>query len=130
MGAPSQQQIDDCIADGLARRDSEDVIFERCRRLQRLSDEELAAMGIRPAPERGETIAQQSPNSAKSARSARPTTAPDGIRCVSIDDAKGASAMRQHCGSEAQAAALRNPRQDEQGNTQGNNPPVSAARQS
>ena len=49
MGAPSRQQIDDAIADGLARNLGEDEIVKRLSGLERLSDEELAAMGIFPA---------------------------------------------------------------------------------
>ena len=65
MGAPSQEQIDKCIIDGLARGESEDEIYDRATTLWRLTDEELAAMGIGPAPERSETSAQQSKSSAK-----------------------------------------------------------------
>ncbi len=105
MGAPSQQQIDDAIAGGLARGEDEDAILDEVSTLTRLSDEELAAMGIGPAPERSEAVAQQTANSAKSARSARPTTA----RGVSIDVTKGASAMRQHCESEPPVTAQPEP---------------------
>lgn len=48
MGAPSQQQIDEAIANGLARNLSEDEIVEHLATLERLTDEELAAMGIVP----------------------------------------------------------------------------------
>ena len=51
MGAPSQQQIDDAIAEGLARGEDDDAILGEVASLTRLSDEELAAMGIGPAPE-------------------------------------------------------------------------------
>lgn len=51
MGAPSQQQIDDAIAEGIARGESEEAILEQVESLQRLTDEELADMGIHPLPE-------------------------------------------------------------------------------
>lgn len=46
MGAPSQEQIDDAIASGLACGLSEDDLVERIAGLERLSDEELAAFGV------------------------------------------------------------------------------------
>ena len=48
MGAPSQDQIDEAIADGLARRMDEGELVQRLAELERLSDEELAEMGIFP----------------------------------------------------------------------------------
>lgn len=48
MGAPSPDQIDECIADGLGRGLDEKSILKECAALERLSDEELAAMGIFP----------------------------------------------------------------------------------
>ena len=59
MGAPSQQQIDDAIADSLARGEDEDMILRRVSTLTRLSDEELAAMGIYP-PETRATLSSVS----------------------------------------------------------------------
>jgi hypothetical protein len=49
MGAPSQQQIDNAIAEGLARGEDEDAILDEVSSLTRLSDEELAELGIHPA---------------------------------------------------------------------------------
>lgn len=49
MGAPSQKQIDEAIAEGLARGESEDQILDEVASLRRQTDEELAAMGIHPA---------------------------------------------------------------------------------
>jgi hypothetical protein len=46
MGAPSQEQIDECIADGLARQLDEDSILAECAELERMTDEELAAIGV------------------------------------------------------------------------------------
>jgi hypothetical protein len=46
MGAPSREQIDEAIADGLARGKSEDAIVEHLATLQRMTDEELAAVGV------------------------------------------------------------------------------------
>lgn len=46
MGAPSQDQIDECIADGLARGLDEKAIFKECATLERLNDEELAQIGV------------------------------------------------------------------------------------
>ena len=54
MGAPSQQQIDDAIAAGLARGEDEDAILEEVSSLTRLSDEELAAIGVVPLAENAE----------------------------------------------------------------------------
>ena len=64
MGAPSRKQIDEAIAGGLARGESDEEILDEVASLQRMSDDELAAMGIGPAPERNEAIAQQSASSA------------------------------------------------------------------
>ena len=52
MGAPSQQQIDEAIADGLARGVDEGEVLAHLAGLERMSDGELAAVGvtIRPAP--------------------------------------------------------------------------------
>lgn len=52
MGMPSQQQIDEAIADGLARGASEDELVERLAGLSRMTDEDLAALGIVPVEER------------------------------------------------------------------------------
>jgi hypothetical protein len=46
MGAPSQQQIDEALADGLARGEPEEVLAERLASLERLTDEELAEFGV------------------------------------------------------------------------------------
>ena len=51
MGAPSDDQIDEIIAFGLANRWSEDRILQHLATLERLTDEELAAMGVFPPPE-------------------------------------------------------------------------------
>ena len=48
MGAPSQDQIDEAIADGLARGKSEEAILAQLGTLERLSDEELAANSVHP----------------------------------------------------------------------------------
>ncbi len=61
MGAPSRKQIDEAIAQGLARGDSEDAIVAEVGSLSRLSDDELAAMGIFPPPERQNARAQPIP---------------------------------------------------------------------
>ncbi|QNM83901.1 hypothetical protein H8M03_06225 [Sphingomonas sabuli] len=50
MGAPSREQIDETIAAGLAAGDDEDTIFAALTDLHRLSDEELAAIGVVAAP--------------------------------------------------------------------------------
>ena len=46
MGAPSRKQIDEAIAQGLARGDSEDAILTEVGSLRRLSDAELAELGV------------------------------------------------------------------------------------
>lgn len=46
MGAPSRKQIDEAIARGLARGDSEDAIMSDVAALRRLSDAELAELGV------------------------------------------------------------------------------------
>lgn len=46
MGAPSRKQIDEAIAQGLARGDSEDAILADVGSLRRLSDAELAELGV------------------------------------------------------------------------------------
>lgn len=52
MGAPSDEQIDEMIAYGLANRWSEDRILEHLASLERWTDEELAAIGVFPPPAR------------------------------------------------------------------------------
>jgi hypothetical protein len=52
VGAPSQQQIEDAIAGGVAAGLSEEEIERNVAALERLADEELAALGIFPAPPR------------------------------------------------------------------------------
>ena len=54
MGAPSQQQIEDAIAAGLARGEDEDSILDEVASLTRLSDAELAAFGVLPLEENAE----------------------------------------------------------------------------
>jgi len=46
MGAPSREQIDECVPDGLARRLSERQILKDLLTLERMTDEELAAIGV------------------------------------------------------------------------------------
>jgi len=46
MGAPSRKQIDEAIAQGLARGDSENAIVVDVGALRRLSDAELAELGV------------------------------------------------------------------------------------
>lgn len=46
MGAPSPRQIDEAIADGVARGESEAAIAEHLETLERLDDDELAAFGV------------------------------------------------------------------------------------
>lgn len=56
MGAPSPEQIDEAIAWGLANRWSDKEIVKHLATLARMTDEELAAVGVfvRPAkPEPG-----------------------------------------------------------------------------
>ena len=53
MGAPSREQIDECIADGLARRLSEREILKDLLTLERMTDEELAAIGVFPPADKG-----------------------------------------------------------------------------
>ena len=48
MGAPSDEQIDEAIARGLAHRWSEARIVRHLATLERMSDEELAAFGVYP----------------------------------------------------------------------------------
>jgi len=50
MGTPSQEQIDEAIANGLALRQSEEEILATLLGLERMSDEELAAVGVIVAP--------------------------------------------------------------------------------
>lgn len=63
MGAPSQRQIDEAIAHGLASGLSEDEIAEEVMGLSRMSDEELGEVGVfphespTPNPIRGTTAA-------------------------------------------------------------------------
>jgi len=54
MGAPSQEQIDEAIAWGLANRWSEDRIVRHLATLERMTDEELAAIGVFPPPPRND----------------------------------------------------------------------------
>ena len=54
MGAPSDAQIDEAIAWGLANRWSEARIVRHLASLERMSDEELAAVGVYPPSGRGE----------------------------------------------------------------------------
>lgn len=58
MGAPSRQQIDDAIAHGLARGDSDDEIVEDVASLHRMSDEELAEFGVIVPPAQPESEAR------------------------------------------------------------------------
>lgn len=52
MGAPSHEQVEEAIAAGLARGDSEEAILGEVSKLERMSDEELVAIGVVPsAPE-------------------------------------------------------------------------------
>lgn len=50
MGATSQDQIDEAIAWNLANRSSEDRIVKRLATLERMTDVELAAIGVLPPP--------------------------------------------------------------------------------
>lgn len=50
MGAPSDEQIDQAIARGLANRWSEDRILRHIATLERWTDEEFAAIGVFPPP--------------------------------------------------------------------------------
>ncbi|MBV9528895.1 hypothetical protein [Sphingomonas sp.] len=52
MGEPSQEQIDETIANGIALQLSEEEILERLASLERLTDEELAELGVYPAEQR------------------------------------------------------------------------------
>jgi len=53
MGAPSREQIDECIADWLARRLSERQILKDLLTLERMTDEELAAIGVFSPADKG-----------------------------------------------------------------------------
>ncbi len=48
MGAPSQDQIDEAIADGFARGWSEEAIVMHLATLERMTDEDLAEVGVLP----------------------------------------------------------------------------------
>ena len=51
MEMPSEEQIAQAIAEGVARRETPEQLEERIDALCRLTDEDLAAMGIHPRPE-------------------------------------------------------------------------------
>ena len=81
MGAPSPEQIDEAIAWGLANRWSEERIVRHLATLERMSDEELAAVGVfPPRPDESAPPAwtspsiprPMSPSTAPSARAERP----------------------------------------------------------
>jgi hypothetical protein len=86
MGAPSQEQIDEMIAWGLANRWSDERILKHLATLERWTDEELAAIGVFPPPARPaeaspsmspSTKARVSPSSASVPRARnRPGRAP------------------------------------------------------
>ena len=50
MGEPSQEQVDEMIAWGVANHWSEERIFEHVAALERMTDAELAAIGVFPPP--------------------------------------------------------------------------------
>lgn len=50
MGAPSQEQIDEAIDRGIANRWSEERILKQLATLERMTDENLAAIGVFPPP--------------------------------------------------------------------------------
>ena len=54
MGEPSRDQIDEVIADGLARGLSEEAIVWTLATLERMTDEELAEVGVFPRGIRAE----------------------------------------------------------------------------
>ena len=56
MGAPSQQKIDEVLADGLARGEPEEALAERLASLERLTDEELAGFGVFEREDRTQAV--------------------------------------------------------------------------
>ena len=80
MGEPSQEQVDEMIAWGVANRWSEERILEHVAALERMTDAELAAIGVFPPPPKDKHLSPSmstSPSPAVTlARSrAEPTTA-------------------------------------------------------
>ncbi len=90
MGAPSPKQIDEAIADGVARGENEAVIAEHLETLERLDDDELAAFGVYEREDR--TTPGKSP-----AALVQPTTglADDFIPAPTRNRIKGWTAQRQ-----------------------------------
>ena len=64
MGAPSDEQIDEIIACGLANRWSEDRMLQHLATLERMTDEELAAIGVFPPPPESGMSPSMSPSPA------------------------------------------------------------------
>jgi hypothetical protein len=87
MGAPSDEQVDEMIALGLAHRWSEERILKHVAELERMTDEELAAVGVFPpritapapasvSPSMSRPVRPQlSPSSTPRPRAARPAKA-------------------------------------------------------
>lgn len=50
MGEPSQEQVEEMIAWGISNRWSEERILAHVAELERMTDEELAAVGVFPPP--------------------------------------------------------------------------------
>ena len=106
MEMPTKEQIDEAIVESRLLGETEAELNERIDAMCRLTDDDLAKMGIHPkapepepesqAPERSDAGAPRRRSSANRARSARPTTA----KGASIDVTEEASAVRQHCESE------------------------------
>lgn len=67
MGEPSREQIDEAIAWGLANRWSETRILKHLMTLERMTDEELAAIGVFPPPPK-----ENNPSPSMSPSPARP----------------------------------------------------------
>lgn len=72
MGEPSAEQIDEAIARGLANRWSEARILRHLLTLERMTDEDLAAMGIFPPPPKAGSASPQMSPPRDAARTARP----------------------------------------------------------
>jgi hypothetical protein len=79
MGAPSDGQIDEMIALGLAHRWSEERILKHVADLERMTDEELAAVGVFPPPPRA--VPAPASVSPSMSRRSRPQLSPSSTRC-------------------------------------------------
>lgn len=79
MGAPTDEQIEEEIAWCLANRWSEDRIVKHLATFERMTDEELAAIGVFPPPPKPDPSVSKATNPARWS----PSMAPSYARAVS-----------------------------------------------